>query len=83
MKKRVIYISLGIVLVLLICLGIWFVVSQNSGKNLYFYASTDGYFYQDEKQKDTQDFYVYRCKNKDCELLSNQKKKSSLFLDSR
>ena len=80
MKKRVIYISLGIVLVLLICLGIWFVVSQNSGKNLYFYASTDGYFYQDEKQKDTQDFYVYRCKNKDCEVLSNQQKKAPYFL---
>lgn len=31
MKKRVIYISLGIILVL-----------QNSGKNLYFYAFTDG-----------------------------------------
>lgn len=80
MKKRVIYISIGIVFVFLICLGIWIAFSQVPIKRVYFYASNDDYFYQEVKQVSAQESYVYHCQSETCEVLGSRTKKSPYFL---
>ena len=72
MKKNILLIVLGILLVAGVILGLLsFRTGKASMKQFYIYESVSGYTYSEEEPENSEEAFVYSCKTEDCKIESS------------